>query len=205
MADQDVTRKILYKIDNDPTISQKRLAEEIGISVGMINWHVKRCVSKGLIKLQQAPVRRYLYYLTPEGFVEKAQLTASYLQTGFDIFRIGRKQYDELFQKCTKNGWSRIALFGDTELTELALFVATRFSDIEIIGVVDKETLRSDRRGVKITTSAHQLNNLCVGGRVEVLIACHYMSSIDEFMNRNLLLEELNLDQSHFLIPEFLK
>lgn len=60
MSDQNVIRQLLIEIDRNPAISQKRLSEEIGISVGMINWHVKRCVSKGLIKLQQAPVRRYL-------------------------------------------------------------------------------------------------------------------------------------------------
>jgi DNA-binding Lrp family transcriptional regulator len=205
MADQEITRKILNKIDNDPAISQKRLAEEIGISVGMINWHVKRCVGKGLIKLQQAPIRRYLYYLTPEGFVEKAKLTASYLQSGFDIFRTGRKQYDELFHRCQKNGWSGIVLFGDTELTELALLVAARFPSMEILSIFDKEAERKEHCGIRIVTSPRQMLDTGKKGQINVVIACHYLASIDEFLDRDLVLGELGLDQTRFLIPEFLK
>ncbi|RED43747.1 winged helix-turn-helix transcriptional regulator [Aestuariispira insulae] len=71
MSRSRIVREILMEIERDPNISQKRLAETIGISVGMVNWHIKRCVNKGFVKLQQAPVKRYMYYLTPEGFVEK--------------------------------------------------------------------------------------------------------------------------------------
>ena len=205
MADQEITRKILHKIDNDPAISQKKMAEEIGISVGMINWHIKRCVGKGLIKLQQAPVRRYLYYLTPEGFVEKAQLTASYLQSGFNIFRTGREQYDKLFHRCRKNGWSGIAIFGDTELTELAVLVAAHFPDMKILGIVDKEAVRNEHCGIQIATSPRQLLNTVNKKEINAVIACHYLASIDEFMDRDLVLGEFGLDQARFLIPEFLK
>lgn len=205
MANQEITRKILDKIDNDPAISQKRLAEEIGISVGMINWHVKRYVSKGLIKLQQAPVRRYLYYLTREGFVEKARLTANYLQTSFDIFRTGREQYDGIFHRCRQNGWRSIVLFGDTELTELALLVAARFTDITIVSIVDKESVRKEYYGTRIVTTPRQLLDINKEGKIQAVIACHYLASVEEFMERDLVLGELGLNRTHFLIPDFLK
>lgn len=205
MANQEITRKILDKIDNDPAISQKRLAEEIGISVGMINWHVKRCVGKGLIKLQQAPVRRYLYYLTPEGFAEKAKLTARYLQVGFDIFRTGREQYDGLFNKCRRNGWSGVVIFGDTDMTELALLVAARFDDLGIIGIVDKDAVRAEYHGIKVVTTPRQLLNGGRGIKIDAVVACHYLAAINEFMDRDLVLGEFELDQTRFLVPEFLQ
>ena len=136
---------------------------------------------RGLIKLQQAPVRRYLYYLTPEGFVEKAQLTASYLQTGFDIFRTGREQYDKLFHRCRKNSWCGIAIFGDSELTELAVLVAAHFPDIKILGIIDKDADRNEYYGIQIVTSPRQLLNTVNKKQISAVIACHYLASIDEF------------------------
>ena len=205
MADQDVTRKILAKIDSEPAISQKRMAEEIGISVGMINWHIKRCASKGLIKFQQAPVRRYLYYLTPEGFAEKAKLTASYLQSSFNIFKTGRVQYEALFVECSKNGWSDIAFLGDTELTELASMVAARFDDLNVVSIIDENATRKEHYGIPLAVSRQQRRKLAKTKKIDAIIACNYFASIDELINKDAIFGELKLDKSRFLIPEFLR
>lgn len=205
MADQDITRKILLEIDRDPSISQKRLAEEIGLSVGTINWHVKRCVGKGLIKLQQAPVRRYLYYLTPEGFAEKAMLTASYLRSSFDIFKKGREQYEALFNICQVNGWSNAVLLGDTEITELALLVATRYGDVEIVGIIDEEARREECGGIAVARSAQDLLKRVKTRKVDAVIACHYLAAIDEFTDSTAVLDELKLDRPRLLIPGLLQ
>ena len=205
MADHDVTRKILAKIDSEPAISQKRMAEEIGISVGMINWHIKRCAGKGFIKFQQAPVKRYLYYLTPEGFSEKAKLTASYLQSSFSIFKTGRVQYEALFVECRKNGWSDIAFLGDTELTELASMVATRFDDLNVVSIIDENAIRKEHYGIPMAVSRKQRRKLAKTKKIDALIACHYLASIDELINKDDLFSDLKLDKTRFLIPDFLQ
>lgn len=205
MANEEVTRRILDKIHNDPAISQKRIAEEIGLSVGIINWHVKRCVSKGLIKIQQAPIRRYLYYLTPRGFAEKTELTANYLQIGFDIFRTGREQYQELFLRCLDSGWNKVAIFGDTDMTELAMMVASQLDEIEIVGIIDKEATRKECHGAHVVTEPRHLQSSDKGAPVEAVIACHYLASLSEFIDRDLVLGEFELDQTRFLVPKFLR
>ena len=202
MADQEITRKILDRINNDPAISQKKLAEEIGISVGMVNWHVKRCVTKGMIKLKQAPVRRYLYYLTPDGFAEKIRLTSSYLQSGFNLFRTGRFQYENILQKCRDNGWHNVVIFGDTELTELVLLMTTCFKDIRIHGILDREASRAEYNGIAIMRSPRQLPEKNI---IQAVIACHYLSASNELVDRDLILGELGLDRSRFLVPDLLK
>lgn len=68
---EQIERRILIAIDADAGISQRALSMEIGIAVGSINWYLKRCVNKGLIKLQQAPIKRYLYYLTPRASMKR--------------------------------------------------------------------------------------------------------------------------------------
>src|SRR5262245_40717266 len=66
---------LLESAERDSAQSQRRLAAGLGIAVGLVNIYLKRCVKKGLLKMTEAPARRYAYYLTPSGFSEKARLT----------------------------------------------------------------------------------------------------------------------------------
>ena len=93
MSQDDVLRQLLEEIHEDPAVTQRKLASNLGLSIGAVNWHLKRCAAKGLIKLGQVPVKRYLYYLTPEGFSEKARLTAEFMRGSLKILRVGRQQY----------------------------------------------------------------------------------------------------------------
>ena len=70
---------LLQSVERDGAQSQRKLASDLGIALGLVNAYLKRCVKKGLLKIGQAPARRYAYYLTPHGFAEKSRLTVEYL------------------------------------------------------------------------------------------------------------------------------
>jgi len=76
--------KILKHIKSNPQISQRQSAQELGVSVGKINYCVQALISKGLVKAnnfkRSADKMRFLYLLTPAGIEEKARLTASFLK-----------------------------------------------------------------------------------------------------------------------------
>ena len=65
-----VTLEILQVIDSKKDVTQRHLASRLDVALGLANSYLKRCVHKGLIKIQQAPANRYFYYLTPKGFSE---------------------------------------------------------------------------------------------------------------------------------------
>ena len=73
------TLEILAIVQNSEQLSQRYLARQLGVALGLANSYLKRCVKKGWVKVQQAPANRYLYYLTPTGFAEKSRLTTQYL------------------------------------------------------------------------------------------------------------------------------
>lgn len=214
MADEQVVRKILFEIDRDPAISQRRLADEVGVSVGMINWHIKRCVAKGLIKLQQAPLHRYRYYLTPAGFVEKTELTARFLQASFSIFRTGREDYGKLLQACMRNGWTRIVLVGNSELTELALMAlmaAPQVDGLTVAGIIDSNHPRANGSGPKIAatpnlaaTPADLLRQTGIAP-IDAIIVCHFMTAGSPREHHDRILAAFGLDSTRLLIPEFLQ
>jgi EPS-associated MarR family transcriptional regulator len=76
--------KILKYIESNPHISQRKLAEELGVSVGKVNYCLKALIGKGLVKAgnfkRNANKMAYLYLLTPQGIEEKTKLTASFLK-----------------------------------------------------------------------------------------------------------------------------
>ena len=70
---------MLSAVERDSNVTQRHLARELGIALGLANAYLKRCAKKGFIKIRQVPLNRYAYYLTPRGFAEKSRLTAEYL------------------------------------------------------------------------------------------------------------------------------
>lgn len=151
-AEDQIVRRILTAIDDDAGISQRKLSGEMGIAVGSVNWHLKRCVTKGLVKLQQAPVKRYLYYLTPKGFEEKARLTASFIQTSFELYRLGRKECASYFRSYAERGYERVFLAGAGDFAEIAIFSAME-SPASPCVVIDGGDDRSACAGVPIVPS----------------------------------------------------
>jgi len=135
-AQDQIVLGVLDAVDRDPSVTQRSLARELDIALGLTNAYLKRCVRKGLIKVSQVPRRRYAYYLTPQGFAEKSRLTASYLAHSFSFFRRAREQCSGLFASAAAAKQRRIVLLGKSELAEIASLVA-REHPIEIVGMVD--------------------------------------------------------------------
>jgi predicted transcriptional regulator len=132
-------------------VTQRRLSRELGIAVGLVNAYIKRCINKGLIKVQQIPPRRYGYYLTPRGFIEKSQLVTSYFVHSFDFFRRARASCEATLSNAAKAGHKRIGLVGASELAEIAVMVATDINDVEVVTVIDSSIKRSRILGIPVT------------------------------------------------------
>src|SRR5437868_9167637 len=131
-----IVLSVLTSIERDSAITQRKLAGELGIALGLANAYLRRCVRKGLVKMRQVPLNRYAYYLTPQGFAEKSRLTAEYLAVSFDFFRRARSDCAELLQECAARGWTRVALCGAGDLAEVAVLSAGE-SEIAVVCVID--------------------------------------------------------------------
>ena len=129
---------LLESVERDGGQSQRHIASELGIALGLVNAYLKRCVKKGLVKVREVPSRRYAYYLTPQGFAEKSRLTVEYLSYSFSFFRRAREDCAEVFTAVRARGFSRVALAGVSDLAEIARICALE-SGIEIVAVVDAD------------------------------------------------------------------
>ena len=163
--EQEITLNILNVIDSDSTVSQRKLAKEVGIALGLVNSYVKRCVRKGWIKVTEAPANRYFYYLTPGGFTEKGRLTKEYLAQSFLFFRQSRQQCEEMFHQCATNNWRRLVIYGYGELAEIAVLVSREISG-KLIAVVDPNTDQTKLAGISVYNSMKNVR------RIDAVILC---------------------------------
>jgi DNA-binding MarR family transcriptional regulator len=133
--DERIVLNLLNSVD-DGAQSQRRIAEDLGIALGLVNAYLKRCVKKGLVKVSEAPARRYAYYLTPQGFAEKSRLTVEYLSLSFSFFRQARADCTQTFALAKERNFRNLVLSGKSDLAEIAVLSAVD-TGIEIAGIVD--------------------------------------------------------------------
>lgn len=93
MKDNQDQFNVLRKIQKKPSSSQREMADELGFSLGKLNYCLKALQNKGFVKIknfQKNPNKlNYVYVLTPKGIAEKTKLTVNFMKTKM-------REYDEL-------------------------------------------------------------------------------------------------------------
>lgn len=151
LADR-ATLSLLSTIEEGEGLTQRSLAVRIGVALGMTNSLLRRALRKGLVKAKQAPAKRYAYYVTPKGFSEKSHLVAEYLASSLTFFRQAREEYSMLYAQITSEGSKRIALFGVSELAEIALLSA-QSDGINVVAIIQPGSNLSDFSGLPVIKS----------------------------------------------------
>jgi len=148
-SDPSVTLGLLTAVEADESTSQRRLAGQLGVALGLTNAYLKRCIVKGWVKVREVPARRCLYYLTPQGFAEKTRLTREYLESSFQFFRVARQECTDAFAVCQAQGWRRVVLLGAGDLAEVAV-IAAQEAEVELVAVVDPARNRDRFAGLPL-------------------------------------------------------
>jgi len=128
---------LLESVERNGSQSQRRLASDLGIALGLVNAYLKRCVKKGLVKVSEAPARRYIYYLTPLGFAEKSRLTVEYLSYSFSFFRQAKSDCLAVLRSANACGFKRVVLAGHSDLALIAVICAME-CEVEIVAIVGR-------------------------------------------------------------------
>jgi predicted transcriptional regulator len=143
---------LLSSLETDGARSQRRIAAELGIALGLVNAYLKRCVKKGLVKVNDAPARRYAYYLTPQGFAEKSRLTVQYLSDSFSFFRKAKADCTRVFEEAAAHGFRRLVLAGKSDLAEVAILCAVE-AGATVVAIVDPRSEDNRFVGVDVLRS----------------------------------------------------
>ena len=111
--------EMLTHIEADPDINQLTLANELGVAVGTINWHLKRMIAKGYIKVKRAQRKKLRYIITPEGIALRAALTVDYIKNSFDLYHRVRERTNLCLAQLEAAGYQSIYVPGEDEVAEV--------------------------------------------------------------------------------------
>ena len=153
METQDIrTLKILEKVQDENPPSQRDMARELNISLGLVNSFIKRLALKGYVKASTIPRNRVRYILTPKGLAEKTRLTYRYIQFSYQYYLQARQKLKKLFVKLEKNGVRRVVFYGASDLAEIA-FLSLQETAIDLVAVVDNRRLGKKVLGHEVIDS----------------------------------------------------
>lgn len=110
---------ILEQIENDPDATQASLAFRLGVAVGTVNWHLKRLIDKGYVKVRRVERRKLRYIITPEGIALRTRLTVDFVQTQFRLYREVRQQVIRALDQVREKGFDSVRLQGDGDLADV--------------------------------------------------------------------------------------
>lgn len=133
----DIAFKLLEALDTEPVISQRVLADRMGIALGLVNAYIKRLCGKGYLKVKFLPRNRVRYIITPQGLAEKSRLAYKYMHYSIIYFKDVRRRIEAVYHDMIAAGVRRVLLWGDGELAELC-YISTRGYDLDIVGVVGR-------------------------------------------------------------------
>ena len=117
----DITHQLalLESIEHDPDVTQANLALQLGVAVGTINWHIKRLIEKGYVKIKRAERKKLRYIITPEGIALRARLTVDFIEQQFNLYRRTRQRVKEQLAMVQQAGYNSVRLLGDGDVADV--------------------------------------------------------------------------------------
>ena len=129
--------KLLEAVEQDSQVTQRGLASQLGIALGLANIYLKRLMRKGYIKCTNVQANRLSYLITPRGIAEKARLTYEFMDYSLHLYKEVRQHLREVLQECAAAG-SAVAIYGRGEAAELA-YLSLKESGLEPVAIFDAE------------------------------------------------------------------
>ena len=112
---------ILKIVAENPLTSQRMIAEKTGISLGQVNFLMKKCVKKGLIKIEGQTPKSLRYNLTPKGMAEKAERTLQYIKVSYAAVKKLSSRISELGRMYRDRGHSIYLVGKQDEMMEICI------------------------------------------------------------------------------------
>jgi len=140
---------LLEQIENDPDVNQSTLATQLGVAVGTVNWHLKRLIAKGYVKVKRAERKKLRYIITPEGIALRARLAVDYVERSFSIYRKTRQRVKEHLARVQEAGYGRVRILGKGDVVDICRLTCIE-QGIEVVTDKDAPALQVDGFKVKL-------------------------------------------------------
>jgi len=153
---------LISELAKEESLSQRELAQRVGIALGLVNSYLKNLVAKGYVRVKNFPRNRYSYLLTPQGVAEKSRLTYQHLRYFTNLYTTTRQDYLALFRALSVAKVRKIAFCGVDEVTEIA-YLSLLETDLSLVAVMDDEAAGADFFGLRVVSLANGVLSGCQG------------------------------------------
>ncbi len=172
------TPTLFNSVVNNHDMNQRKLARELDISLGLTNTYFQRVLKKGWVRAKQVKPRRWLYFLTPQGVLEKSRLSLSYLHRTLNSFRVLKSKGDEHLRTMSNKGVRGIHLCRENDLTEVRGYCFPGF-EIELLSVIPEKYLL-DNLKQSVNPTLPELKS----GELILLASLEHRDTLAEFLTQ---------------------
>jgi DNA-binding MarR family transcriptional regulator len=127
---------LLEQIERDPDVTQASLATLLGVAVGTVNWHIKRFIEKGYVKVKRAQRRKLRYIITPDGLAFRARLTVNYIETSMNLYRRTRQRVRDLLVEIKEAGYYQVQITGEGDIADICRLTCLE-QGVEVLASLD--------------------------------------------------------------------
>ena len=134
---------LLENIENDPDVNQSTLATQLGVAVGTVNWHLKRLIAKGYVKVKRAERKKLRYIITPEGIALRARLVLDYVEHSLSLYRKTRQRVNEHLKVLEAAGHRKVCILGKGDVADICRLTCLEHG-IEVVSDNEAPALQVD-------------------------------------------------------------
>jgi DNA-binding MarR family transcriptional regulator len=142
---------ILQAIGEGEEVSRRDLMHRLSMAGQLADRYIKQLVEKGLLKVRTAPARRMLYWLTPQGFAEKARLSYEFITYTYKMHRECHRLASNMLHSLAAQGVRRVAFYGAEPLTEVVA-LSLEENRMALVAVADEEQVGESCAGQTVVS-----------------------------------------------------
>lgn len=120
MADDTIKLQIFDMVERNSKVSQGKITSQTGLAAGLVHSFMKHIIEKGWVRAKKVSAKRWLYFMTPDGVVEKGRLAMNYIARTLQSYKVAKAIMQDQLDICRKNGWLQLVVAGDNEFADIA-------------------------------------------------------------------------------------
>jgi hypothetical protein len=125
------------------------------VAVGTVNWHLKRLISKGYVKVKRAERKKLRYIITPEGIALRARLAVDYVEHSLSLYRKTRQRVNEHLKTIEAAGYQKVRIVGKGDVADICRLTCLEHG-IEVVNDQKVPTLQVE--GFKVLLRMEDTN-----------------------------------------------
>jgi hypothetical protein len=127
----------------------------MGVAVGTVNWHLKRLIAKGYVKVKRAERKKLRYIITPEGIALRARLAVDYVERSFSLYRKTRQRVSEYLAQLKIAGYDRVRILGKGDVADICRLTCLEHG-VNVVNDKDAPALQVE--GLKVLLRMEEKN-----------------------------------------------